>query len=359
MELSLANGWTQVEPKETQFELLVPDQPDGQRLVACDTGFNRQRELGSSGGLNCPVAVDETGNRVFQSADGIVAYDLGRVEQSECKINHDLSPIWMLECVSTGPELLMHLLGDDPNQCFVARLDIENGSTRKELLPQGTFIPLDVNRTQDRVLYSTLKGAAVYDVKRALRTVTSVDLPVQVLGGVFDANEQRVVLAGQGLWGWNLRTGEIIRLCEHGSCPAIDGAGGMWFSLNGGTLAKLGAEAGSFDVIVELSGLNTSDVTGGNYAQPVIFSPDARYGLATLTGSTELKGKELAEAEAFCKQVGQPFSEFHKHHYHHYLCVLDLELQEIWCSEGYTHNVAWIASEQISHTTDSPPQSGH
>lgn len=353
MELSLANGWTQVEPKETQFELLIDDQTDGQQLIACDTGFNRRRVLGVLGGVNCPLAVDETGRRVFVSVGGVVAYDFGGDQKNECKINDELSPVWMLSFVSAGPALLMHLFGDEPARWFIARLNLENGSMRKELLPEGSFMPLGVNRAQDRVLYGTRRGAAVYDVGGTLRTVASVDLAVQVRGGVFDVDEQRVVLGGRGLLGWNTKTGKVSRLCEHGHYPAIDDDGGVWFSRNDGTLAKLGAEAGTFEAVVELTGIDVSDGSGGSYAQPMIFSPDGRYGLATLTGNTKLEGDELAEAEAFCNRVGQPFSDLHRHRYHHYFCVLDLELQEVWCSEGYAHNAAWITSQLTADTPSS------
>lgn len=353
MELSLASGWTQVEPKETQFELLISGQSPEQQLIAWDTGFGHQREIGYSGGINCPLAVDETGNRVFVSVDGIVSYAIrGNPKKNECKIIDSLSPRWMLEYVPTEPGLLMHLHGTDPMQSFIARFNVENGSSRKELLPEEAFAPLDVSRTHDRVLYSTRRGgAAVYDVRGTVKEIASVDLSVQVTGGAFDTCEQRVVLGGDGLLGWDTETGSISRLCEHGSCPAIDIAGGVWFSHNDGALAKLNSEAESFDVIVELSGLDTYDRNDGSYAHPVVFSPDARYGLVSLTGRTKLIGKELEEAEAFCKMVGQPFSDSHRHRYHHYFCVLDLELQEVWCREGYAHNVAWTTTTNSAKQT--------
>ncbi len=236
----------------------------------------------------------------------------------------------------------MHLGSDDSMQCFFARLDIENRTVRKEPLPTEAFAPLCVSSAQDQVLYSTRDGAAVYDVRGAIKTVATVDLKFQVAGGVFDTADHRVVLGGSGLLGWNTDTGALSRLCAKGSYPAVDGTGGVWFSYNDGTLAKLNSEAGSFDVIVALSGLETSSAYGGSYAQSVSFSPNARYALATLTGRTELIGKELGEAKAFSKQVGQPFSNFHRHRHHHFFCVLDLELQEVWCSEGFAHNAAWI-----------------
>lgn len=348
MELSLGADWTQVDPKETAYELLISNQSPEQRLVTSDTSFACQRDVGFAGGMNCPLAVDEAGNQIFVSVGGIVSYGIGENEQNESKISDDLSPTWLLEYVSTGPELLMHLSGADPMQSFIARLDIKNRNVRKELLPAEAFFPLGVNGTHGKALYSTRQGAAVYDVSGAIKTVATVDLPVQVTGGAFGIDDQRVVLGGHGLLEWNTETSAISPLCRHGSYPAIDGGGGVWFSHKDGALAKLGDEAGSFNVIVELSGLDTSTGKSGGYAQPVSFSPNARYGLATLTGRAKLTGKELEEAEAFCKRVGQPFSDFFRHRYHHYLCVLDLELQEVWCSEGYARSIAWIKSEQIS-----------
>jgi hypothetical protein len=119
MQLSLGEGWTQVEPRETPFELLMANQPPGQRLLLWDTGFGCRRDLGFSGGKNCPLAVDETGDRVFVSVDGIVSYGIRGNNQDEYKIDDDFSVTWMLEYFPKGPELLVHLAGGDPWQGFI------------------------------------------------------------------------------------------------------------------------------------------------------------------------------------------------------------------------------------------------
>jgi hypothetical protein len=228
-------------------------------------------------------------------------------------------------------------------------LDLETGRFQKEPLPAKAFAPLDVNKSKKTALFATRQGgAAIYDMNGSTTTIAAVDLPFHAMGGVIDLQGPRVVLGGNGLVGWNTETGRLSRLCERGSCPAIDASGGLWFSLTDGALARLQDGAIGFDVIVELSGLDTSHDESGSFAQPVTFSPDGRYGLAVLTGKTELTGKDLEEAEAFCKRVGQPFAKFHRHRYHHYFCILDLNRQEVWCHEGYAHNVAWITRQDMS-----------
>jgi hypothetical protein len=351
IDLSLASGWTQVEPRETHYELLISDQSPGQRLVALDTTFMRQRDLGFAGGINCPLAVDEAGDQAFLSVNGIVSYRTRESGHQGCRIRDDISPVWMLKYVSTGPQLLMHLFGSEPSQSVLARLDLANHSVRKELLPPDAFLPLDVDTSHAKILYSTRQGAVVFELSGTIKTVAKVDLSVYVLGGAFDIDEHRIILGGPKLLGWNTETGAISCLCQHGCYPAIDEGGGIWFSHTEGALAKLSGEAGRFDVIVELPGLDTSDSVHGSYAQPVSFSPDGRYGLVTLTGRTKLVGKDLEKAEAFCKHTGQPFSDIHQNRYHHYFCMLDLELKEVWCSEGHSHNMAWIKKEQVSATT--------
>lgn len=346
MELSLADGWTQVEPRETSFELLISGQSPGQNLISTDTAFRHRREIGFSGGGNCPVAVDPTGDRVFVSVDGIVSYGLGGSVGENTRISEDASPFWMLSYTPTGPDLLMHLHGEEPMQSFVARLNLENGSIQRLLLPEGAFFPLALNSAFEQVLYSNRQGAAVYHLANEVSTVASIELSPCVQGGAFDTDERRVILGGNGLWGWDTVSGSSSRLCEHGVYPAIDGRGDVWFTLKDGALAKLNSRNGSFEVIVELLGLDTSSGKGGSYAQPVVFSPDARYGLARLTGREKLTGKDLEEAEAFCNSVGQPFTETQQYRYEHYFCILDLELQQAWCSEGYAHNIAWLRSEE-------------
>jgi hypothetical protein len=84
---------------------------------------------------------------------------------------------------------------------------------------------------------------------------------------------------------------------------------------------------------------------GLGHAQPVVFSPDGHYGLARLTGKTPLSVEELAEAEAFCRHHGQPLDHHNRHHFHHSSCILDLDRQEVWCHDGYAHNLAWVAGD--------------
>ena len=346
MELSLADGWTQVEPKETKFELLMSGQSPRQQLIAWDTGFRHRREIGFSGGSNCPLAVDESGNRVFVSADGIVSYGLRGSIGTESKISEDVSPVWMLAYDPVERDLLMHLHGEEPMQSLVARLHIDSGNIEKHLLPEEAFFPLALNVACDKVLYSSRQGgAAVYDLENEVSTLASAKVPSWVQGGTFDTDERRVILGGDGLWGWDTVSGSTSHLCEHGMHPAIDGSGSVWFTLRDGALAKLNSKDGSFEVIVELFGLDTNASKGGSYAQPVVFSPDARYGLARLTGREILTGKDIEATEALFRSVGEPLSEFHQYRYKPYFCLLDLELQQAWCSEGYAHNVTWLSSD--------------
>ena len=343
MELSLSDGWTQVEPRETQFELLMSDQSMGQRLITTNTAFTEQRDLGFSGGTNCPLAVDRALDRVYVSVDGIVGYGIHEAQQLEFKFADDLHAVWMLEHLASGQELLMHLAGGDPRQSFIGRLDLENGHLRKVSLPAEAFFPLDLNAQQNKVLYSTPGGATIYDLRGPLHAIAAVDLPFHATGGAFDADDVRVILGGIGLVDWRPESGELRRLCERGSCPAIDKDGSVWFSVSDGALARLRGDETGYEVIVELAEFDISDGKDGSFAQPLVFSPDGRYGLAELTGRRELVGTELEEAEAFCKRVGQPFSDLHRYKHHHYFCVLDFLAQDAWCCEGYAQNTAWIA----------------
>ena len=347
IELSLADGWTQVEPLETGFELLISDQSPGQSLIITDTAFRHQQEIGFSRGINCPLAVDETGRRVFVSVDGIVSYGFHESAKKVCKVSEEASPFWMLAYNPTGNELVMHLNGEEPSQSFIGRLDLENGNCQRHQLPEGAIFPLALGSTFDKVLYSNRNGAAVYHFDREIQALASIELPHSVFGGAFDADERRVILGGNGIWGWDTTSGSTSRLCESGMYPVIDGGGDIWFALRDGALAKLNSTNCLYDVIVELSGLDTSSSKTGSYAQPIVFSPDKRFGLARLTGREKLSGKDLEVAEAFCNSVAQPFSEFHRYRYEHYFCVLDLVLQQAWCSEGYAHNVAWLSSRSV------------
>lgn len=152
IELSLADGWTQVEPRETDFELLISGQSYRQHLVACDTAFQNKREIGFSGGRNCPLAVDEIGRRVFVSVNGIFSYSLHGGDGKERRVSGEASPHWMLAYNPAGPDLLMHLRGEEPRQTFVARLNLDDGDIRRQLLPEEAFFPLALNSGYDKIL---------------------------------------------------------------------------------------------------------------------------------------------------------------------------------------------------------------
>ena len=95
-----------------------------------------------------------------------------------------------------------------------------------------------------------------------------------------------------------------------------------------------------FDVIVDLHGV---DPRGWGDARPVVLSPDGRYGLARQTGKSPLRVEQLAEA--FWKRHNQPRDDHHRHPFHHSYCILDLDRREVWCHDGYAHNLAWVAGD--------------
>ena len=354
MELSLAKGWTQVEPKDTPFSILMSNQNVGQRFVASNTSFSQQRDLGFSGGLNCPIAVDHAKKRAFISVVGIVSFDLVTGETQTFDIGNGLSAVWMLAKIPDEPLLLMHTSSGEPFENYLIHLNLDTGTVSKQPLPKDAFFPLDVDFTTSRVLYNSRGGAAVFDFGGEVQTIASIDLSQQVLRGFFDGVGQRVVFGGsgisgnEGLTGWNLETGKCVRLSETGSCPQIDREGDIWFSFGEGALAKLKGNEAGFEAIVALTQLDTSGRSSGSYAQPITFSPDGRYGVACLTGKKPLIGEKLKEAIEFAKGLGRENSELDKYSYHHYLCVLDLKTQEVWCHEGYTHNLAWVAGDYFS-----------
>jgi hypothetical protein len=314
MELLVANGWTQVGPRDTPFSLIVSDQSAGQSLVAVNTSFTRRKELAFSGGVNCPIAIDHAESHVYFSADGVKSLSLGRGDLQSFEIEDGLYAVWMLECVPDKRALLMHLHGYAPKQKYMARLDLESGRVQKTELPVDAHFPLAVNHTCNKALYSTARGVTLYDFSGAIRADATIEFPSHVLGGVFDQGGSRAVFGCNGIVGWHIETGEVSRLSNTGAYPTFDQNGGLWFAIQDGAIAKLRGHDTSFDVIVQLTGMDISDMS---YAQPIVFSPDGRYGLARLTGRTRLVGQELTEAEDFAKRVGQRMSDSDRHRYHH------------------------------------------
>jgi hypothetical protein len=348
MELLLAPDWSQVAPRKTPYTLLMSGQSPGQNLVAFDTAFENKRVVAFSGGANCPLAIDHKNDRVYFSCNGVHSVDLRSGAERHFDIGGDLAPIWLLELDQYEPSLLMHLHSIDPRRKDIGRLSLETGLVERSELPTEAFYPMDVDLEGQRILYTTRRGgAAVLDVSGAIRTISELALPYHAIGGCFDLGGSRVLLGGKGLLGWDIATSQTVRLTEEGTDPALDESGAVWFSLSDGVLARLRPSSPSPEIIVQLSGLDTSD---HSYAQPVVFSPDGRYGLARLTGRTPLTGYDLTQAEEFYRRTEQKMGDFERHSYHHYLCILDLQDQEVWCHEGYAHNLAWIAGDHSGAT---------
>jgi hypothetical protein len=156
------------------------------------------------------------------------------------------------------------------------------------------------------------------------------------------SSRQAPSTSGSGLFGWNIRTGTPSRLCPRGRSPELDLRRDPWFCTRDGNLCRIRRDGSGFDVIAELCG---PDPKGRGYAQPVVFGLDGRYALARLTGKTPSNDNELADAEAFCRQHNQPLDDHHRHHFHHSYCILDPARQKVWRTDGYAHNLAWVAGD--------------
>lgn len=346
MQLSLADGWTQVNPRDTSCTLLLSGQSPDQRLIAVDTAFTHRKDLAFSGGSNCPLAVDHANARVYFLADCLTSVCLRTGTLQTYDVDKNLGVFWMLEYRTDGPELVMLLHDTAPSAQCLGRLDLLTGELQRVLLPAEAFAPLAVNHEHRVALFSTRHaGAALCDLSGSGKALASIALPSFVQGGCFDRDSGRTVLGGKGLFGWNVRTGTISTLCHDGRYPKFDRQGDLWFCVEDGNLCRLRRDGRGFDVILELTGM---DPRGWGYAQPIVFSPDGRYGVARLTGKTPLTGQDLAEAEEFCRRHGQTFSDFYRHRFHHFFCVLDLALQEVWCRDGYAHNLAWVEGDYVT-----------
>lgn len=343
MQLALAEGWTQVSPRDTPYTLVVSDQNPGQRLIAVNTAFTRRKDLGFSGGTNCPIAVDRSGERIFYSGESLTSLDLRSGGERHFVIDDAFGIYWMLTYQPDPPGLVMLLDGVDPKVQFLGHLDLTTGALERRPLSAEAFSPLAVDIDRGLALFSTRRaGAAVCDLSGAAAAKASLALSPYVDSGCFAGDEDTVVLGGQGLVAWNARTGAVTTLSPTGRYPQYDRQGDLWFCTEDGNLCRMRRDGSGFDVIVELCGV---DPTGWGYAQPIVFSPDGRFGLARLTGKSPRTGRDLVDAEAFCRHHNQPFDDHHRHHFHHFFCILDLDRQEVWCHDGYAHNLAWVAGD--------------
>jgi hypothetical protein len=253
IHLALAEGWTQVSPRDTPYTLLLSGQHPGQRLIAVKTLFSRQTDPGFSGGTNCPIAVDRAGERIFHSADKMSSLDLRTGSIRHFPIDDALGIFWMLTYQPDPPGLLMLLTSSDPPDHRLGILDLSTGTLNQRPLPEEAFCPLAVDHDLGLALFSTRRGgAALCSLSGSPTPICAIATPGPVLGGCFDGDSDRVILDGSGLYGWNTRTGTLSRLCPQGRYPALDHHDDLWFCTEDGNLCRMRRDGSGFDVIVEL-----------------------------------------------------------------------------------------------------------
>lgn len=128
MQLALAEGWTQVSPRDTPYTLLLSGQHPGQRLITVNSAFSRQKDLGFSGGTTCPIAFDGAGKRLFFSTDELTSLDLRRVSARHVPIENGVGIFWMLTYRSDPPGPRMLLTSCDPPDHRLGHLDLSTGT---------------------------------------------------------------------------------------------------------------------------------------------------------------------------------------------------------------------------------------
>ncbi|MBM4050956.1 MAG: MFS transporter, partial [Planctomycetes bacterium] len=172
IHLLLAEGWQEVRPAQTGRHLIWNDK---QHLVMTDTSFSERKALGEIGGLNAPIAVDQTRKIAYCAS---VSYGcteatehsrrcaMGRGECCIAAFPLDSSAPrvvtkapsgfefnWLLHLLPGGDRLVSYLLSKEkPNDRALAIVDLSTGELTITALDPKLFFPHAIDTERQRIL---------------------------------------------------------------------------------------------------------------------------------------------------------------------------------------------------------------
>ena len=355
----MGEGWSEIVPTETDYTLVTDGQYDGQNLTLHSTDFRRRVELGYIGGLNCPIAIDDSAKVAYRASPGepndeatpsaqpshrILAFDLVSGEgRTITTLPQGMMCTWLLSFLPDKAQLIAQYSRFNEMTEYLARIDVETGQITAKELPESAFFPTSVDINNERILYSGRGGGAVLvDFEAELVAEVGESEFTHLEGGGFLAGSSEIVIGGHGIHLWDPACDRLRTILPSGNFPVPDCRGNVWFNPSDGSLAFYELASGQVHEVVSLAGLDTHDT---HYSQPVVFSPDDRMGIAQLTGKQALSPEALAEREQQCLAIGQEMRDWDRYEYTHCYCVVDTEQKTVWKEVGFAHNVSWVSGQ--------------
>lgn len=355
LDLELAAGWTEVEPRGDGPSLLVEENGC---LAYLRSDFSQVHEYGAVGPVDCPIAYDPAQHTAYRY---VCSARLGRADYSQIRAfdlrDGSMRPaqdlplshwvLWLLEWLPGAKAGTGHLFGllasdDSTDDGVVIRHQlfahvVGESCLRMRPLCRDAYYPLAFSRKRKELLFSGAEGLYVVGLKGE-RIASCCDTErASGRGGMFDPSGRgRAVLGGDGLYMWDFESRDLQRLARQGQYPvwAQDG-GGIWYSQSSSDLLYYNLKRGETEPLLAVRRTHNAELS---FARAVRQSPCGRYLALPLTGK-RLKGVARGKVDP---SVRERIYEIE-----HCFCVLDLERREIWRKSGYISNFGWIDAEEL------------
>jgi len=336
LKLQLAEGFRQIEPRACGLRVLWEEAGD---LRISETDFAKPRSLGFLGTVDCPISTDPARNIAWAYC---CQYKLGVRDYSEIR-EFDLKTgtsrravrlsvhqwaIWVLSYLDSGA--LLALVATSTRMFEVnirhhlAILDPKTGQLHLVALPRDAFSPLAWCPRRRWIIFHGSEGTHLVSFTGQRVLTLPVGGPLG-RGGSIHPTKPLAVIGGDGLWLWNLETGAVRCLREHGQYPrwTPDGTG-IWFSESSSDLFHLEFETGMEQRLLRIAGNSFTEI---NYARPLAMDNSGRYLALPLTRLLKTDPNVRANSPTLARM--------------HRLCIVDLEAKEAWVGDGYARHMAW------------------
>lgn len=344
IQLDCAAGWTEVDPN-----------PDGPKLLVEHAGRLRYmgsdgrwlHDFGPVGPVDCPLAYDASTRTAYRYVCGsklslpdfsqLRAYSIDSASsRAVCQLPLNQWVLWMLEWLGEedGKGQLFGLLSSDlpveGQVCIQHRLFALDPSTMKAAQPRvrslcsDAYKPLAFSVRRKELVFSGASGTYLVGLKGERLTTLEPDLVSPADGAAFHpGGDSQVVLGGEGLHLWDLRTGESRHLNKLGRHPvwARDGKG-FWFAGSSGALLFYDLESETVEPVLAIRQNRCPDFWK---SRPVRVSLCGNY-LAAMLSAKRLKG--------ITRKTGGIEKSEKVYQAQDCFCILHLPSQTFWRIEG-------------------------
>lgn len=350
LQFNQTEDWREHSPSEDVPRLLV-EQEGHLRLLSHD--LQVRFDYGAVGPVDCPIAYDPVRRLGFRyvCATGACRGDFSQlrafsVDRGESYLLKELPlnqwALWHLDWIEPQGRASGQLYGllatDRPcegqvvieHRLFSYKLGASHLGVRP--LCRDAYKPLAFSSSRRECVFAGAEGIYLLSMRGERKLTLTAAAGASGEGAAFcPEGSPRVVLGGDGLHLWDLKTNHCRRLTRNGRYPvwAPDGRG-IWYRESSASLHYYDL---AHDCTQELVSLPNQRHPEFWHAQPVCLSRDGRY-LATCLTSKVLRG---------VSQKGSATGQRERVYMHsHQILVLDLERRAYWSQTGYARQLRWV-----------------